>query len=157
MKTQNIQQTVYDVLQRSFTKIEKADCGRLFVTLCDCEIQIEFLGENSQDIQMQLFFPELTSKKLVQFAYDVCLALNPTSISKLLVVPVSDKEEALTAILTYTSYSEGDATDFICEGLNIMQVTRMQVFEFMKEYFSLDDEKENEIDAIISDVPGVTE
>jgi hypothetical protein len=157
MKTQNIQQAVYDVIQRSFTKVEKDDCGRLFVTLCDCEIQIEFLGENNQEIQMQMFFPTLTSKRLVQFAYDACLALNPSSLSKLLVVPVFNKKEAITAILKYTCYSEEDATDFLCEGLNIMKATRMQVFEFMDEYFSLDAEKENEIEAIISDIPGLTE
>jgi hypothetical protein len=38
-----------------------------------------------------------------------------------------------------------------------MKATRMQVFEFMDEYFSLDPEKENEIEAIISDIPGLTE
>ena len=31
--------------------------------------------------------------------------------------------------------------------------TRMQVFDFMMEYFSLDAEEENEIEAIISDIP----
>ena len=39
------------------------------------------------------------------------------------------------------------------EGLNILKATRMQVFDFMMEYFSLDDEKENEIESIISDIP----
>ena len=29
----------------------------------------------------------------------------------------------------------------------------MQVFDFMMEYFSLDAEEENEIEAIISDIP----
>ncbi|MBR2368617.1 MAG: hypothetical protein IKA83_00505 [Paludibacteraceae bacterium] len=58
------------------------------------------------------------------------------------------------AVVNYTCSSEEDATNWVCgEGLNILKATRMQVFDFMMEYFSLDEEKENEIESIISDIP----
>jgi hypothetical protein len=58
------------------------------------------------------------------------------------------------AVVNYTCSSEEDAKDWVRgEGLNILKATRMQVFDFMMEYFSLDDEKENEIESIISDIP----
>ena len=154
MKTQNIPQAVYDILLSSNMRVKRDDCSEIFFDLYDCNIKIQFLGENNQDIQMQLCFPTLTSKRLVQFAYDACIALNQSSRPRLSVVSESDKKQHLMAVVNYTCSSEEDATNWLCgEGLNILKATRMQVFDFMMEYFSLDAENENEIEAIISDIP----
>lgn len=150
MNTLNIPQAVYDMLQRSFSRVERSDCGRIFVHLCSCTIEIDFSGEDNQDIQMQLRFPKLSSKKLVRFAYDACLVLNPSSLSKLVVVN-DGTDEFLIAFLNDSFYSNDDASDFVCEGLNILQATYMQVDEFMSEYFGLNSDNEIEIESIIRD------
>ncbi len=138
MKTQNIPQVIYDLLLLSKMEVRcgrtskcKGDCGRLFLKIDDYEIHIVFSGENNQNISLLFCFPALSSDALVEFAYNACLIINPSLyLAKIKVLPISDTEEALFAVVDYTCFTNQDAVDFITEGLNAIICAKMMVSEF---------------------------
>lgn len=131
MKTQNIPQVIYDLLLLSKMEVRKGDCGRLFLKIDDYEIHIVFSGENNQNISLLFCFPSLSSEALVEFAYNACLVVNPSLyLAKIKVLPISDTEEALFAVVDYTCFTNQDAVDFITEGLNAIICAKMMVSEF---------------------------